>query len=48
MDPEVLAREGYTSVSVDQAPVRELFPGGRGMCPRPRRAARCSPSTRRA
>ncbi|MGW4589577.1 cupin domain-containing protein [Amycolatopsis thermoflava] len=26
---EILAQEGYTSVSVDEAPVRELFPGVR-------------------
>lgn len=27
MHPEILAQEGYTSVSVDESPVRELFPG---------------------
>ncbi|MET8655484.1 cupin domain-containing protein [Streptomyces griseus] len=27
MRPEILAQEGYTSVSVDASPVRELFPG---------------------
>ncbi|WP_326771473.1 hypothetical protein [Streptomyces sp. NBC_01445] len=27
MHPEILAQEGYTFVSVDEAPVRELFPG---------------------
>jgi hypothetical protein len=27
MHPEILEQEGYTSVSVDEAPVRDLFPG---------------------
>ncbi|QIS10325.1 anti-sigma factor [Nocardia arthritidis] len=27
MHPEILAQEGYTSISLDEAPVRELFPG---------------------
>ncbi|MCR6485002.1 anti-sigma factor [Amycolatopsis sp. OK19-0408] len=27
MHAEILAQEGYTAVSVDEAPVRELFPG---------------------
>ena len=27
MHPEILAQEGYTSASVDQSPVREVFPG---------------------
>jgi hypothetical protein len=27
MNPEILAQEGYASASVDEAPVRELFPG---------------------
>ncbi|MYT76482.1 ChrR Cupin-like domain-containing protein [Streptomyces sp. MnatMP-M77] len=27
MRPEILAQEGYASVSVDASPVRELFPG---------------------
>lgn len=27
MHPEILAQEGYTSVSVDETPIRELFPG---------------------
>lgn len=27
MYPEILAQEGYTSVSVQESPVRELFPG---------------------
>jgi quercetin dioxygenase-like cupin family protein len=27
MHPEILAQEGYTSQSADDAPVRELFPG---------------------
>ena len=27
MHPEILAQQGYTSVSVADAPVRELFPG---------------------
>ncbi|MGW7444673.1 cupin domain-containing protein [Kitasatospora sp. NPDC054795] len=29
MYPEILAQQGYTSVSVDESPVRELFPGVR-------------------
>ncbi|MGV9293981.1 MULTISPECIES: cupin domain-containing protein [Amycolatopsis] len=27
MHPEILAQPGYTSVPVDEAPVKELFPG---------------------
>jgi hypothetical protein len=27
MNPEILAQEGYVSVSVENSPVRELFPG---------------------
>ena len=27
MHPEILGQEGYTSVHVDEAPSRELFPG---------------------
>lgn len=27
MNPEILAQEGYFSAAVDDAPVRELFPG---------------------
>ena len=27
MNPEILAQEGYVSATVDESPVRELFPG---------------------